>query len=195
MTDTTFAVVFLLSSSVLTAVLYRINRFNQQLTAPAHSPQHWIWSEHLNRAGVWLLMVGNILIWTATVIGGLRLVPIQIGGSSVLGGFLCLLIAAPLIGSALLWRLQCRYGLRQLAQQLTVAIKQRLPKQPARQTVLQVLQFSGQLCLATVAVGWGLLRVIAMSGVLDEHNEEQIPTDFFNHSTMKYDNGTDVGGV
>ncbi len=195
MSDTTFGVLFALCSVMVTAVLLLISRFNQRLTDPSSNNQQWIWSNQLDCTGRWLLVAGVILMLTGFLIGDMRFIPFDvpahISGGSMLGGFFCLVLATPLISGALLWRLHLRFGLRQLA----FAFKQRLPEVPSKQTLFSVVSFAGQLCLAMIAVGWGFLRLIAASGVLEHQDEEQIPTDFFNYSTMRYDNGTDLGGV
>jgi hypothetical protein len=161
MSETTFGLLFALCSIMMTGVLLLISRFNQRLTNPSSTNQQWIWSSKLDRAGRWLLVVGVILMLAGFIIGDMRFIPIavpaHISGGSMLGGFFCLVLAVPFISSALLWRLQLRYGLRQLA----MNIKQRLPDPPTKQTLHSVVYFTGQLCVAMVAVGWGCLRVIA----------------------------------
>ncbi len=195
MSDTTFGVLFALSSVVVTAVLLLISRFNQRLTDPSSNHQQWIWSSQLDRAGRWLLVVGVILMLTGFLIGDMRFIPINIpahiSGGSMLGGFVCLVFAIPLVCSALLWRLQLRYGLRQLA----FVVKQRLPESPSKQTLFSVVRFAGQLCMAMFAVGWGFLRVIAASGVLDGESEDRGEGWFYNSRTHKFDHGLDPGGI
>ncbi len=195
MSETTFGLLFALCSVMMTGVLLLISRFNQRLTNPSSTNQQWIWSSKLDRAGRWLLVVGVILMLTGFLIGDMRFIPIAVpapvSGGSMLGGFFCLVLAVPFISSALLWRLQLCYGLRQLA----MNIKQRLPEVPSKQTLFSVVRFGGQLCVAMVAVGWGFLRVIAASGVLEGKNPDRGIGDFYNARTHKFDHGLDPGGI
>ena len=201
MSETTFGLLFALFSAILTGGLLLISRFNQRLTDPSSTNQQWIWSNKLDRTGRWLLIAGVVLMLTGFLIGDMRFIPIavpaQISAGSMLGGFLCLVLAIPFISSALVWRLHLRYGLRQLSTQLLASINQHLPEPSADQTRLQqVLHFSGQFCVGMVIVGWGFLRVIAASGVLEDHNEDFKPYgSVFNYATGKTDSGLDPGGI
>jgi hypothetical protein len=195
MSETTFGLLFALFSVLLTGVLLLISRFNQRLTDSSSTNQQWIWSSQLDRTGRWLLVVGVILMLIGFLIGDTRFIPIavpaHISGGSMLGGFFCLVLAVPFISCALLWRLQLRYGLRQLA----MNIKQRLPDPPTKHTLYSVVRFAGQLCVVMVAVGWGLLRVIATSGALDGEEPDRGIGDFFNYRTNKFDHGLDPAGM
>ncbi len=195
MSETTFGLLFALCSLTITGVLLLISRFNQRLTDASSTNQQWIWSHQLDRAGRWLIGVGVILILTGFLIGNTRFIPIvvpaHISAGNMLGGFLCLVFAIPLISSALLWRLQLRYGLRQIA----MNIKHRLPDPPTKQNLYAVVHFTGQLCLALVALGFGFLRLIAASGVLDDEEPDRGIGDFFNYRTNKFDHGLDPAGM
>ncbi len=195
MSETTFGLLFALCSVMMTGVLLLISRFNQRLTNPSSNNQQWIWSSKLDRAGRWLLVVGVFLMLTGFLIGDMRFIPIavpaHISGGSMLGGFFCLVLAVPFISSALLWRLHLRYGLRQLA----INIKQRFPDPPTKQSLYSVVCFAGQLCVAMVAVGWGFLRVIAASGMLDGEDEEKRFGLYYNYMTSELDEGFTVNGI
>ena len=195
MTDLTFAFLLLSLSLALSLIIGLMARCSQRLAAPADPSRYWQWSDRLNRTGWLVLLVSNGLLWTGAVLGTLRLVPIALGGGSVLAGCLGVLLAAPLIVSALLWRLHLQVGLGQLSRHLGHAIQQRLPARPAQETMLQLVQFAGQLCVATVMVGFGFLRVIAAAGVLDVESEDQGEGWFYNASTHKFDHGLDPGGI
>ena len=180
---------------MIAGLLLLISRFNQQLTDSTSTNKQWIWSNQLDCTGRWLLVAGVILMLTGFLIGDTRFIsidiPAHISGGSMLGGFFCLVFATPLIFSALLWRLHLRFGLRQLA----TNIKQRLPEPPSKQTLFSLARFAGQLCVAIIAVGWGFLRVIAASGVLDAGGEGQTEGWFYNSRTHKFDHGLDPGGI
>ena len=195
MTDLTFAFFLLSLGLALSLIIGWMARCSQRLAAPANPSRHWQWSDRLNQAGWLVLLVSNGLLWIGALLGTLRLVPIALGGGSVLAGWFGILLAAPLILSALLWRLHLQIGLRQLSRHLGQAINQRLPQRPTQESVLQLLQFAGQLCVATVMVGFGFLKVIAVSGVLDSEGDDQISGWFYNSRTHKFDHGLDPGGI
>ncbi len=195
MTDLTFAFLLLSLSLALSLIIGWMARCSQRLATPADPSRYWRWSSRLNQTGWLTLLIGNVFLWSGAALGTLRLVPIALGGGSILAGFSCLLLAGLLIISALLWRFHLQMGLVQLSRHLGHAIRQRLPARPAQKTVLQFVQFAGQLFLATVMVGFGFLRVIAAAGVLDVESEDQGEGWFYNASTHKFDHGLDPGGI
>ncbi len=191
MSETTFAIITLLGSALLTAGLRRVYRFNQRLVLSTHNARQWGWSSHFNQAGRRIVILANLLIVTGFAGSTLHLLPVSISGDSVLIGLVGFALAIVLISGVLLWRLYALFGINPLIN----AVKQRLPEPPTRQTLVSVIQFTGQLCVAMIAVGWGFLRVIAASGVLDGGEPEQDTGWFLNYSTMKFDDGLDPTGM
>ena len=95
MTDLTFAFMLLSLSLALSLIVGWMARCSQRLAAPANPSRHWQWSGRLNQTGWLILLVSNGLLWTGALLGTLRLVPIALGGGSVLAGWFGILLAAP----------------------------------------------------------------------------------------------------
>lgn len=172
-----------------------LSRVNQRLVVPSQATRQVEWSTQLNRLLQPMLVVANLLIAAGFIGSGLKLIPVALGGRSVLIGWLCLILALVLLSGLFIWRMHQRYGLKQLTAQLFETVKQRLPEVPSQQTLYSVVRFAGQLCVAMVAVGWGFLRVIAASGVLDGESEDRGEGWFYNSRTHKFDHGLDPGGI
>ena len=93
MTDLTFAFFLLSLGLALSLVIGWMARCSQRLVAPANPSRHWQWSGRLNQTGWLILLVSNALLWTGALLGTLRLVPIALGGGSVLAGCIGILLA------------------------------------------------------------------------------------------------------